>query len=108
MVEISCFYIHYNCIPINFTFIKYEKFIKIILQKRDIIIRFENLKNHQLLFNFYILSLLCTKNTSKIDYIPDFYGNIVYGISTEKIWKYLYFNGRYGLITLEKNKCSSL
>lgn len=114
MIEISCFYVHhYNRDPINFTFIKYDKFIKIILQMRKIIIEIKNLKNYKTLFQFYILSLLCTKNTSKISKISDYDSddenelnkNYVkyYGVSTLKYWKSLHFTYNYETILLEKN-----
>ena len=104
MVEISCYYVHYNREPINITFIRYKKFMKIILQNRKIIIAIENLKTNKLLFNLYILSLLCTEDTSKINLEFDFNGNDVYCVSTHKSWKYLYFvKIGYDLIELEKN-----
>ena len=104
MVEVSCFYIHYNRDPLNFTFIKYEKFMKIIFQKRIIIIALENFKNYQLLFDLYILSLLCTEDSSKIDYIYNSLdGKVVYCVSTEKMGKNIGFYGENDIIPLEKN-----
>lgn len=106
MIEVSCFYVHYNRDPVNFTFIKYDKFMKIIVQKRKIIIKIENLKNYKTLYQFYILSLLCTEDTSKIYYVNDdvFDENqVVCGISTQKYWKNLYFSYYYEIIILEKN-----
>jgi len=100
MIEVSCFYMDYNYEPINFTFIKYEKFMKIILQKRKIVISFKNLLNHQILYKYYILSLITTEDTSKI-YSND--GFAIYGISTEKIWKYLYYDKGYDIVPLEKD-----
>ena len=99
MIEISCFYIHYNRNPVNFTFIKYEKFMKIIFQTKKIVIPIEKLKNHQLLFQFYILSLLCTEDPSKVSRVRN-----GYGISTEKFWKYIEFYQDYDVITLEKDR----
>jgi len=91
MVEVSCVYFDYNYKqePIIFTFIKYEKFIKIILQDRKIILEIKNLKNNKILFNLYILSILITNNISKNCEISSFYG--IYGddfnfIEFEKIW----------------------
>ena len=104
MVEISCYYIHYNRNPINFTFVKYEKFMKIIFQQRVISIALENLQNDEVLYGFYILSLLCTEDTSKINYTwNERNGKRVYSVSTEKTWKNIDFYGRYDFITLEKN-----
>ena len=103
MIEISCFYVHYNRCPINITFIKYDKFMKIILQNRTISIRIENIIEYQFLVDFYILSLLCTKDTSKIDYEINNKGQVFYGVSTKRLWKCLYFMREYEIITLEKN-----
>ena len=101
MIEISCFYIHYIREPVNFTFIKYEKFMKICLQTRIIILEIENLKKYPILFQFYILSLLCTENTSNIDYY--FYENcVIYGVSTKQQWKKSRFCIDYDVISLEK------
>lgn len=104
MVEISCYYNHYNRDPLHFIFIKYEKFMKIVFQKRSIIIAIENFKDYQLLFDIYILSLLCTEDTSKIDSTyNEVYGRVVYGVSTEKRWKDIEFYGKFGIIPLDKN-----
>ena len=105
MIEVSCFYMDYNYEPINFTFIKYEKFMKIILQKRKIVISFKNLLNHQILYKYYILSLITTEDTSKIysNLINPYDGFAIYGISTEKIWKYLYYDKGYDIVPLEKD-----
>ena len=113
-VEVSCFYIHYNREPINFTFIKYEKFMKITVQGKNMSIEIENLKYYSILYYMYILSLLCTKNTSEIsvidnsdseieNYDDDSVKNdkIQYGILTQKFWKCLYFRENYSVIQLE-------
>ena len=106
MVEVSCFYVHYNRDPVNFTFIKYDNFMKIILQKRKIIIKIENLKNYEMLYHFYILSLLCTEDTSNIYKINDIFNekNFIYAISTQKFWKNLHLTYYYTPIILEKNQ----
>lgn len=67
MVCISCFYIHYNRHPINFTFIRFTNFIKVILNKRSIILTNERLASNIELFQIYKLSLLCTKDSSTIE-----------------------------------------
>jgi hypothetical protein len=98
MVEVSCFYIHFKINSINFTFIKYEKFIKIIFQEKRIVMKIENLRNYQILFQFYILSLLCTEDVSKISCVKN-----DYAISTLKYWKYSSYCDDYDNITLEKS-----
>ena len=100
MTEITCFYVEFeHGSPINMTFIKYKNFMKILLDKRKIVIAIENLKNYQKLFEFYILSLLLTKNSNKISTYDDRYK--VYGVFCEKIGSHLLFNGRYEFIMLD-------
>ena len=101
MIEISCFYIDYNHTPINITFIKYDKFIKVFSQGKSIVVALEYLSNDQMLFQFYILSLLCTENTSRISRRTAIDGNNIYGVSTEKIGDHFAFTGRYDFIALE-------
>jgi len=73
--------------------------MKISLDKRKIVIAIENLKKYQKLFQFYILSLLLTKNSNKISTFDDRYK--VYGVFCEKIGSHLLFNGRYEFIMLD-------
>jgi len=101
MIEISCFYVDYNNTPFNITFIRYDKFIKVISQRKSIVIALEYLPNDQMLFQFYILSLLCTENTSRISRRIAIDENYINGISTEKIGNHLAFTGRYDFIALE-------
>jgi len=101
MIEISCFYIDYNHAPVNITFIRYDKFIKIFSQRKSIVVALEYLSNDQMLFQFYILSLLCTENTSRISRRTAIDGNNIYGVSTEKIGDHFAFTGRYDFIALE-------
>lgn len=103
MIEVSCFHSHYFRGPVNFTFIKYKKFIKIILQKKKVIIEIENLKNYGILFNFYMNSLLCTEDTSKIIQLIDRDDKIIYGISTMKYINTICFIDDYECVILETN-----
>jgi hypothetical protein len=106
MVEVSCFYIHFKINSINFTFIKYEKFVKIIFQEKRIVMKIENLRNYQILFQFYLLSLLCTEDVSKIKAVNfrNKWRNMNdYAISTLKYWKYSSYCDVYDNITLEKS-----
>lgn len=83
MIEISCLYLDYNVehVPLIFIFIKYEKFMKIFLQEKEVVIAIENLKNFEMLFDFYILSLLCVND----DCTSTNYDSYVFhGISTHK------------------------
>jgi len=79
--------------------------MKIILNDLNIIISFENLKKYDMLFQFYILSLLCTEDTSKISCV-----NNDYAISTKQYRNnYYIFNDNhfiirdYTLIKYDKN-----
>jgi hypothetical protein len=107
MVEVSCFFISSNIDWVNFTFIKYEKFIKIIFQGKMMVLAIENLYNYNKLYQFYILSLLCTKDVSKIELVNyDLWRKTNdYAVSTLKYWKYASYNDDYVNITLEK-KCT--
>lgn len=82
MVEISCFYIYYEIEPVNFTFIKYDKFMKIILQDRMMVIAIEKLKDYKMLFQFYTLSLLTSEDIEKVSRV----GN-AYGVYTKQQWE---------------------
>ena len=102
MTSISCYYIHFNRNKINIVFIKYEKFFKILLGEKSIILSLSQFLSFDELFQTYIISLLLTKDTSKIDY------NIInnkkyYGVSTIKYWKCLYLTSYYDMILLEKS-----
>jgi len=103
MIEISCFYIDYNHTPFNITFIRYDKFIKVFYQGKSIVVALEYFSNDQMLFQFYILSLLCTENTSMISRRTAIDGNNIYGVSTEKIGSQFTFTGRYDFIALENS-----
>jgi hypothetical protein len=97
MIEISCFALTYDKTPIKIIFIKYERFMKIFLNEKSIIIAIENLKKSQILFQLYILSLLCTENSTIINY-----ENSIYGVSTEMIGFQFHFRGFYEIISLPK------
>jgi hypothetical protein len=64
MVEISCFYMHSPNEPIIFTFMKYEKFIKIILNHKEIVLEIENMKYYEMIYQFYFVSLVVFKSIS--------------------------------------------
>jgi len=102
--SISCFYVHYNCEPYNFTFIKFEKFVKVILNFRAVIMTIEQLVENVQLFKIFKLSLLLTKDTSQISSSVDvFDGNTYYGVETERYWKHLRLTQYDELILLERS-----
>lgn len=107
MVEVSCFYIH-SINSINFTFIKFNNFMKIILNKRSVILTNKQIIENSKLFQIYILSLLCTKDTSNIQVIyNDRYKKDFYGIAARKYWQCNYYTDNYEIIEFEKSNLKS-
>lgn len=95
MVNISCFYIHYNRNPVELFFIQYKNYIKVILNNRTVVLSNELFMNIYNLYEYYLLSLICTENSNIL------YKNNHYGISTKKYWKQLYFTKYYSDIFSE-------
>jgi hypothetical protein len=100
--SISCLYIHYNRSPANFTFIKFDNFVKVIFNKRAVIMTNEQLVSNDELFQVYIMSLIVTEDTSKVERVK-IDKMIYYGISTMRFWKNLYLTDFYKIISLEKS-----
>jgi len=102
MITVSCFYItNYNDGHINIVFIKYSKYIKIILNYKSVILSIEQLLSNYKLFQFYLISLVLTENTSMIDLmIID--KKKFYGISTMRYWKNVYLTMCHKIIFLQK------
>ena len=103
MVLISNFYISYYTTPINFTFIEYDNFIKIILNYRSIIITKENLKLNIKLYEIYKLALFNKDLQNKNYYDKD---NKKLYISTKMNVKTnlkTYFSNNYQLLALQKS-----
>lgn len=107
MVYISCFYNHYNQDPVKYTFIQYEKYVKVILNLRSVILTNEQLVSNPYLFQIFKLSLLCTENSSIISQklIDDV--KYVYGVKTQMYWKNLHFTTYYEIIDIEKSNWKS-
>ena len=102
--SISCFYVHYNRDPHNFTFIKFEKFVKVILNARAVVMTIEQLVENVQLFKIFKLSLLLTKDTSQISSsVNVINGTTFYGVVTERYWKNLRLSQNDELILLEKS-----
>jgi len=102
MPTISCFYINYNRDPINIIFIKYENFVKVIFNRRAVILTNNQFVSSEELFNTYLISLILTEDTSKIDRV-NIDNKIYYGVSTMRYWKNLYLTNFYKIISLEKS-----
>ena len=107
MVSVSCFHIHYTSNPFKIIFIKFENYINVILNnnERSIILSNKQLAENKILFQIFILSLLCTKDTSKINtnYIEK-YKKVLYTITTRTYWKNRYYKNDYDNIEIyDKN-----
>ena len=97
MVAISCFYKHFNRSPINFTFIQFEQYVKVILNDRIVILTKKQLVSNAKLVQMFILSLLCTEDTSVVS-SQIVYGKIKWGIYTQWYWKNIEFTDYYEII----------
>ena len=82
MTTVSCFYYRlWRRQQFNFTFIKFEKFVKIILDRKVVILTNKELVSNPELFKIFLLSLLLTENTSKVDSVIN-NNKIIYGITS--------------------------
>jgi hypothetical protein len=84
MPSISCFYhrLFYQD-PNKIIFVKFENFVKIIFKNKCIILTNSDLTSNQRLFELFLLSLLVTKDTSKINSMVA-NDKIIYGVETMK------------------------
>jgi hypothetical protein len=97
-MTITCFHNQVNGVSVNIVFINYGKFIKIIFQEKMIVMPRKNLKNHQLLFQHYILSRHCTEDTE-----IDRNDCGLYGVRTREFRKYLDLSRDYVFVPIEKH-----
>jgi hypothetical protein len=106
MVEISCYYNHYNYESINCIFITYINYVKIILNEKSIILSKIQLKSNLKLFQMYILSLFYTLDTTMVERIGEKQkinkNRCIYNIYTKKIWKHLHLNEYYDIVSIER------
>ena len=112
MVAVSCFYNIYDKSCVKYIFIKYENYFKVIINSKSIILSNKSVVNNKQLFQIYILSLLCTNDTSTVDImtiknkstikIATICKNI-YGIFTEKYRGYNYFTNYSSFVELDEN-----
>lgn len=106
MTIISCFYIKYNREPINFTFISFKKYIKVIVNHRSIILEKARFAGNKEMVQVYTLSLICSKNTSKIYTSSSFTNNkgkYIYGVKSIKYIRDLKFANDYEFFELTKS-----
>jgi len=101
--SISCFYVHYNRFPCNFTFIKFENFVKVILNSRAVVMTNKQLVENVKLFKIFKLSLLLTEDTSQISStVNNSNGKKMYGVWSKWYWKNLRLTNEYELTLMEK------
>jgi hypothetical protein len=114
MVAVSCFYNIYDKSCVKYIFIKYENYFKVIINSKSIILSNKSVVNNKQLFQIYILSLLCTNDTSTVDimtiknkstelYIPSTICKNIYGIFAEKYLGYNYFTNYSSFVELDEN-----
>ncbi len=103
--SISCYYLHYNRQPYNFTFIKFEKFVKVLLNNRVVVMTFKQLVENTKLFKIFQLSLLLTKDTTQIaTSVNETTGDVMYGVITKWYWKHLRISEFEKFTVLEKSQ----
>jgi hypothetical protein len=106
--SISCFYVHYNRFPCNFTFIKFEKFVKVILNSKAVVMTNKQLVENVKLFKIFKLSLLLTEDTTQISStVHNTNGKKMYGVWTKWYWKSLRLTNDYELTLMEKSMYSN-
>jgi hypothetical protein len=100
--EISCYHIHANRSPKTITFTRFNNFIKVCISSyRTVTLTEKDLIEIPYLFEYYLLSLVITGDTSKVifneDRADDNHGDepFKYAVSTEIDWKRMYFTGYY-------------
>ena len=105
MPSISCFYHSiFSRPPYILTFIQFEKFIKVFLNARSVILTNEELASNPLLFQIFILSLLLTEDTSKINsFVDAFDGKRKYGITTMRHRKCIRYPEYHEFTELQKS-----
>ena len=103
MISISCFYNHYNHEPVNFTFIRYESYVRAYINSKVVVLTYEQLVTNAKLFQMYKMSLLCTNDSSKT-YKPIEDNPIgEYGVYTQRYWKYLRFTRDYAFVIFPRS-----
>ena len=102
MIEITCFYFSDRGIPVNFTFVKYEKFMKIYLNYKSIIMSIENFEKSEILNLVYSLALKCTENSKEISSIVGENNEFIYGVFTKSIRFQYQISNKYDFIILKK------
>lgn len=104
MVQITCYYLVNIINPeedVMLIFIRYEKFFKIILNDRSIIISINDIVYNQHLYGYYILSVILTEKCTNISNEKEYKIPIIYDMNLK------YFMNDYNNIILYKNPLKS-
>jgi hypothetical protein len=103
MISISCFYNHYNYKPLNFTFIRYESYVRAYINSKVVVLTYEQLVSNVKLFQMYKLSLLCTDDSSKA-YKPIEDNPLgEYGVYTQRYWKHFEFTTEHTFVIFPRS-----
>lgn len=104
MIQITCYYLVDIINPekdIMLIFIKYEKFFKIILNDRSIIISINDIIYNQHLYGYYILSVILTEKCTNISNDKGYNIPVIYDMNLR------YFMNNYNNVILYKNPLNS-
>ena len=101
--EISCYHIHANRSPKTIAFTRFNNFVKVSISSyRTVTLAMKDLVEIPHLFEYYLLSLVITGDTSKVVHsehmnTEHYHGEepFKYAVSTEIDWKRMYFTGYY-------------
>jgi hypothetical protein len=104
MPTISCFFHRlFFRPPYVLTFVQFEKFIKVSLNSKSVILTNAELVSNKRLYQIFIMSLLLTKDTSKIELVVDECDGLHnYGVATMRHWGSLKLPYCYDFTQLEK------
>ena len=104
MVQITCYYLINTIKPeedIKIIFIRYEKFFKIILDDRSIIVAIEDIAYSAHLYGYYILSVILTEKNTNDCKQKNYNIPVIYDMNLR------YFKDNYNNVVLYKNPLNS-
>lgn len=104
MVQITCYYLVNTVKPEEDTmliFIRYEKFFKIILNDRSIIVAIDDIAYSAHLYGYYILSVILTEKSTNDLKEKDYKISVIYDMNLR------YFTNDYNEVVLYKNPLNS-
>jgi hypothetical protein len=85
-------------------FIEFEKFVKVVLNAKSVILKKEDLASNPRLLQVFMLSLVLTEDTSTVySFINKEMNKVAYGQSTIWYWKNLRMSDNYHISMFEKS-----